>query len=52
MLMNSILPIVVLLALACVIYLMNWRSESTSNDKGQVSDSWLAANRATNRTTD
>lgn len=42
----------VLLLLVGLMLFLNWRSQSVSKDKGQVSDSWLAANRASNRTTD
>jgi len=31
---------------------LNSRTKSSSQDKGHVSDSWLAANRAANRTTE
>ena len=42
----------VLLILVGVMLLLNWRTQSASNDKGHVSDGWLAANRAANRTTE
>ena len=35
-----------------VMLFLNRRTHSTSQDKGHVSDSWLAANRAASRTTD
>jgi hypothetical protein len=42
----------VLLLLVGVMLFLNWRTQSSSQDKGHVSDSWLAANRAANRTTE
>jgi hypothetical protein len=42
----------VLLALVGVMLFLNWRTRSLSQDKGHVSDSWLAANRAANRTSE
>ena len=42
----------VLFVLFGVILFLNWRTQSSSKDKGHVSDSWLAANRAANRTTE
>jgi hypothetical protein len=42
----------VLLALVGLMLFLNWRTQATSKDKGHVSDSWLAANRAANRTTE
>jgi hypothetical protein len=44
----------VLLLLVGVMLFLNWRTQSSSSsqDKGHVSDSWLAANRAANRTTE
>ena len=42
----------VFLLLVGVMLFLNWRTQSTSKDKGHVSDSWLAANRAANRTTE
>ena len=41
-----------LLILVALVVFLNWRTRSSSQDKGHVSDSWLAANRAANRTTD
>jgi hypothetical protein len=42
----------VLLVLVSLMLFLNWRTRSSSKDKGHVSDSWLAANRAANRTTE
>ena len=42
----------VLFVLVGLMLFLNWRTQSTSKDKGHVSDSWLAANRAANRTTE
>jgi hypothetical protein len=42
----------VLVVLVVLILFLNRRTQSTSKDKGHVSDSWLAANRAASRTTD
>ena len=42
----------VLLVLVGVMLFLNWRTQSSSQDKGHVSDSWLAANRAANRTSE
>jgi hypothetical protein len=42
----------VLFILVGLMLFLNWRTQSTSKDKGHVSDSWLAANRAANRTTE
>jgi hypothetical protein len=42
----------VLVVLVAVMLFLNWRTQSSSQDKGHVSDSWLAANRAANRTTE
>ena len=42
----------VLFALVGLMLFLNWRAQSTSKDKGHVSDSWLAANRAANRPTE
>jgi hypothetical protein len=42
----------VLVVLVGVMLFLNWRTQSSSRDKGHVSDSWLAANRAANRTGD
>jgi hypothetical protein len=47
-----LLPAAVLFVLVGVILFLNWRTQSSSKDKGHVSDSWLAANRAANRTTE
>jgi hypothetical protein len=42
-----------LLALVVLASFLTWRSRSSNDkDKGHVSDSWLAANRASNRTTE
>ncbi len=41
-----------LIAVVGLVLFLNWRTRSSSQDKGHVSDSWLAANRAANRTTD
>ena len=43
---------VVLFVLVGLMLFLNWRTQSSSQDKGHVSDSWLAANRAANRTTE
>ena len=43
---------VVLLVLVALMLFLNWRAQASSKDKGHVSDSWLAANRASNRTGD
>ena len=50
--LTHIWPAAVLLALVVLMLVLNWRTQSASKDKGQVSDSWLAANRASNRTSD
>ena len=42
----------VLLVLVALMLFLNWRTQSSSKDKGHVSDSWLAANRAANRTSE
>jgi hypothetical protein len=42
----------VLIVLVAVMLILNWRTQTLSKDKGHVSDSWLAANRAANRTTE
>jgi hypothetical protein len=42
----------VLLVLVALMLFLNWRAQASSKDKGHVSDSWLAANRASNRTGD
>ncbi len=42
----------VLLVLVGLIVFLNFRTRSSSKDKGHVSDSWLAANRAANRTSE
>lgn len=42
----------VLVALVALALFLNWRTRSSSQDKGHVSDSWLAANRAANRTSE
>jgi hypothetical protein len=42
-----------LLTLVVLASFLSWRARSSSDkDKGHVSDSWLAANRASNRTTE
>jgi hypothetical protein len=42
----------VVFVLVGVMLFLNWRAQASSKDKGHVSDSWLAANRAANRTTE
>jgi hypothetical protein len=50
--LTHLLPVAGLLILVGLVLFLNWRTRSSSQDKGHVSDSWLAANRAANRTTD
>jgi len=42
----------VIVVLVVLMLFLHRRTQSTSQDKGHVSDSWLAANRAANRTTE
>jgi hypothetical protein len=44
------LLVAIFFGLVTLIVFLNSRTRSTSTDKGQVSESWLAANRVSSRT--
>jgi hypothetical protein len=50
--LSQILLAAILLAVAGLMFFLNWRTQALSKDKGHVSDTWLAANRAANRSSE